>query len=56
MAINKEEFHAEKSRYQQETEAARKEQKQAQEKLQEMILDNTLRDAFSPIVRGVWDV
>jgi hypothetical protein len=46
MATNDDEFYAEKAKYQAETETLKKQDQEAQQKMQDMLLENALRDAF----------
>ena len=45
-ATNDDEFYAEKAKYQAETETLKKQAQEAQQKMQDMLLENALRDAF----------
>jgi len=44
---SEEDFNAEKARYQAETEALKKQHQKTQQKMQDMLLDNALKDAFT---------
>jgi hypothetical protein len=46
MATNDDEFYAEKAKYQAETETLNKQAQEGQQKMQDMLLENALRDAF----------
>jgi hypothetical protein len=47
MAIEDNEFYAEKAKFQAETEAANKQTQEAKQKLEDMMVDNALKDAFT---------
>ena len=51
---NEDEFYAEKTKYQAETEALKKQAQETQQKMQDMLLDNALKDAFTES-GGRWD-
>jgi len=51
---NEDEFYAEKTKYQAETETLKKQAQETQQKMQEMLLDNALKDAFTES-GGRWD-
>jgi hypothetical protein len=51
---SEEDFNAEKARYQAETEALKKQHQKTQQKMQDMLLDNALKDAFTES-GGRWD-
>ena len=51
---SEEDFTAEKARYQAETEALKKQHQETQQKMQDMLLDNALKDAFTES-GGRWD-
>ena len=44
---SEEDSNAEKARYQAETEALKKQHQETQQKMQDMLLDNALKDAFT---------
>ena len=51
---NEDEFYAEKTKYQTETETLKKQAQETQQKMQDMLLDNALKDAFTES-GGRWD-
>lgn len=51
---SEEDSNAEKARYQAETEALKKQHQETQQKMQDMLLDNALKDAFTES-GGRWD-
>ena len=51
---SEEHFNAEKVRYQAETEALKKQHQETQPKMQDMLLDNALKDGFTES-GGRWD-
>ena len=44
---NEDEIYAEKTKYQAETETLKKQAQETQQKMQDMLLDNALKDAFT---------
>lgn len=44
---NEDEIYAEKTQYQAETETLKKQAQETQQKMQDMLLDNALKDAFT---------